>query len=108
MLTTVINIRSAPRGWERDARYVYIGRAGRGFPGTWGNPHQVGFCHACSKPGAPVTHQRGEAVSAYKRDLSVAPLLTKNALEQLRGKILVCFCKPLACHGDVIAEYLNK
>jgi len=25
----------------------------------------------------------------------------------LRGKTLGCFCKPRACHGDVIANYLE-
>ena len=31
----------------------------------------------------------------------------RRRIEGLRGKTLMCFCKPLACHGDVIAEYLN-
>jgi len=26
----------------------------------------------------------------------------------LKGKSLGCFCKPKACHGDVIADWLNK
>jgi hypothetical protein len=25
----------------------------------------------------------------------------------LKGKRLGCFCKPLACHGDVIKEYIE-
>ena len=29
------------------------------------------------------------------------------AIEHLRGKILMCCCKPLSCHGDVIVEYLD-
>jgi len=31
----------------------------------------------------------------------------RKAVEKLRGKKLGCFCKPLACHGDVIVEYLE-
>jgi len=27
---------------------------------------------------------------------------------ELKGKKLGCFCKPKACHGDVIADWLNK
>lgn len=38
MKTTVINIRDAPKGWMHDSRYTYIGRAGAGFDGKWGNP----------------------------------------------------------------------
>lgn len=31
----------------------------------------------------------------------------KKAIEGLKGKVLGCFCKPLACHGDIICEYLE-
>jgi hypothetical protein len=32
----------------------------------------------------------------------------KRRIHELKGKTLGCFCKPEACHGDVIAEYLNN
>jgi len=32
----------------------------------------------------------------------------KKAVDDLKGKTLGCFCKPLACHGDVIKEYLER
>ena len=31
----------------------------------------------------------------------------RKAVEQLRGKTLGCWCKPKACHGDVIVEWLE-
>lgn len=31
----------------------------------------------------------------------------RAAVEALRGKKLACWCTPLACHGDVIVEYLE-
>jgi hypothetical protein len=31
----------------------------------------------------------------------------KVAVERLRGSRLGCWCKPLACHGDVIVRYLE-
>ena len=31
-----------------------------------------------------------------------------EAVQNLKGKILGCWCKPLACHGDVIVEYLEN
>lgn len=31
----------------------------------------------------------------------------RKAVLNIRGK-LGCYCKPKACHGDVIAEYINK
>jgi hypothetical protein len=27
-----------------------------------------------------------------------------NDLHELKNKTLVCFCKPKACHGDILAE----
>jgi hypothetical protein len=32
----------------------------------------------------------------------------KRRVLALKGKRLGCFCKPKACHGDVIADWLNK
>jgi hypothetical protein len=29
-------------------------------------------------------------------------------LEELKGKILGCFCKPLPCHGDVLIKLLKE
>lgn len=31
----------------------------------------------------------------------------KNAVLTLKGKILGCWCKPKACHGDIYVEYLE-
>jgi hypothetical protein len=30
-----------------------------------------------------------------------------NAIPELRGKILVCWCAPLSCHGDILAKLAN-
>lgn len=74
---------------------VYIGR------GTlWGNPYQMG------KEG---TREEVIAKFAYdfeKRFLKLPDKFDEN-IEKLRGKTLGCHCKPAACHGDVIANYLN-
>lgn len=34
--------------------------------------------------------------------------ITKHHLEVLRGMRLGCTCKPLSCHGDIIAKVVNK
>jgi hypothetical protein len=31
----------------------------------------------------------------------------RNAIEALKDKTLGCWCKPKACHGDIIAAYLD-
>jgi len=32
----------------------------------------------------------------------------RQAVKDLRGETLGCYCKPKACHGDVIVEYLRS
>ena len=79
-----------------DSYDVYIGR------GTlWGNPYQMG------KEGT-----RDEVIAKFaydfeRRFLKLPEQFDEN-IEKLRGKTLGCHCKPAACHGDVIANYLNS
>ncbi|MDN3220725.1 DUF4326 domain-containing protein [Pseudomonas nunensis] len=79
-----------------DSYDVYIGR------GTlWGNPYQMG------KEGT-----REEVITKFaydfeKRFLKLPEQFDVN-IEKLRGKTLGCHCKPAACHGDIIANYLNS
>lgn len=74
---------------------VYIGR-----PTIYGNPYVVG------KHGS-----RGECVELF-RDYFYVRLETdkkfREAVDALKGKVLGCSCKPQACHGDVIVEYLSR
>jgi hypothetical protein len=73
---------------------VYIGR-----PSVYGNPFVIG------RDG-----DRKEVISKYKayfdEMIEKAPVFKRDILK-LRGKRIACFCSPLACHGDVIANYLN-
>lgn len=89
-LTKVVN---RDRGDPYD---VYIGR------GTiWGNPYQMG-----------IDGDRDEVIRKFKYDFDNGLLKASGDLEtnlsNLRGKQIACHCKPAACHGDVIAEYLNS
>jgi hypothetical protein len=72
---------------------VYIGR---GSP--FGNPYVLG-----------VDGGRNEVVRLYR--IYFYEKIMKDAkfrldVEALRGKKLGCHCSPMACHGDVILEYL--
>lgn len=77
---------------------VYVGR-----PTIYGNPFQLGKEYEV--PG--VIYNRARAVVAY-RDLRADSPLPAEALEELRGKDLVCWC-PLdePCHADVLLEWAN-
>ena len=97
-MVSVINIKNAPKDWEKDSNYQYIGRAGKGMDGYFGNPF-------------PVPGNRLESIERYREyfesRIKSDPEFKEKILS-LRNKILVCFCKPLACHGDVISEYLRR
>ena len=93
MATTVINKRS---GEPYD---VYIGR-----PSRWGNP----FSHLPKSKAEVRVATREEAVAAYAKWLSMKLLDEPEFLEPLRGKVLACWCRPAACHGDVIVELLGE
>ena len=86
--TTVVNIRTSPYD-------IYIGRAGKGLSGYWGNPYQIG------KDGT-----RDEVIQKYRSYLLRSPEMLSKLVE-LKGKRLGCFCAPSACHGDVLAEMAN-
>ena len=88
-MTTVVNLR-------RDEPYdVYIGRGS-----VWGNP----FSHKPSSfPDVIYVGSRREAINRYRDYLASRQDLLRQ-LPALKGKRLGCYCKPLDCHGDVLAE----
>jgi len=79
---------------------VYIGRSGRGQSGYFGNPFK-------RQPGSSA----GSTLIKYKKylydRLNNDPQF-KERIHLLKGKTLGCFCKPNACHGDIIKEYLDQ
>lgn len=64
----------------------------------WGNP----FTHRDGTRGVHRVATRAQAVASYLDWIKTQPVLLA-ALPELQGKILGCHCKPLACHGDVLA-----
>jgi len=71
---------------------VYIGR-----PSRWGNPYVIG------KDGT-----REQVIDKYVKYILLNPALYFAAKHELRGKDLVCFCSPLACHGDILLRIANE
>lgn len=64
-------------------------------PSKWGNPFVIG------KDGT-----RAEVIEKY-REYVLRRKDLMDQLESLRGKRLGCYCKPLACHGDVLVDLLE-
>jgi len=71
---------------------VYIGR-----PSKWGNPFLIG-----------IDGTREEVVKQYNDWIMTQYELVKDAKVELKGKILGCWCSPLACHGDILVEIANS
>lgn len=71
----------------------------------WGNP----FTHVRNRltRASFLVATREEAISAYERWLLTQPHLVA-ALPELADKILGCWCRPLACHGDVLIRLANQ
>ena len=77
---------------------VYIGR-----PSKWGNP----FSHKKGTIAKYKVKTRKEAVEKYAEWILKQPELMKD-LSELKGKTLGCWCKPLMCHGDILAELAER
>lgn len=71
---------------------VYIGR-----PSKFGNPFSIG------KDG-----NRDEVIDKYEEWVNKQPELIKTIKNELKGKDLLCWCKPKACHGDIILRIANE
>ena len=95
--TRVINMRdsNAVENAKRQGVFIRIDRATK-----FGNP----FSHKTAGTLAKYyVETREEAVASYRDWVQSQPELMAN-LYELKDKVLGCWCKPLACHGDVLAE----
>lgn len=77
--------------FEADVPAVYIGRGSR-----YGNPFRIG-----------VDGDRAEVVRKHAAWLRGQHGQLKT-LDDLRGRHLMCFCAPLACHGDLLLKLANS
>lgn len=82
----ILNIRKV-----KENEGIYIGRGS-----AWGNPFIIG-----------IDGNREEVIEKFSEYLLMTIAQKPLWLEPLRGKDLICYCAPLACHGDVIEGYLN-
>ncbi|MFZ6745845.1 DUF4326 domain-containing protein [Undibacterium sp. JH2W] len=96
-ITRVVNIKKETKyaDLRRTSEYEYIGRGS-----YWGNPYSM-FAEGDT---------REEVIRKFKYDFDYEkfPNKSKSEVFKLVGKRLGCFCKPDACHGDVLADFLNE
>ncbi len=107
--TKVINVRSLDgQRWPEDA--VYIGRASKGGraetrrSSPYANPYAI----------VVGRQTREEAVRKYGEWLKGKPELVERARAELKGKTLVCWCRPpqgfqgkVLCHGQIVAGVVD-
>lgn len=82
--------KDAPKG------AVYVGR-----PTKWGNPYTIGGNYLGGD-------SREDVVRMYRYYLGDRPELREDIKKELKGKDLVCWCAPKACHADVLLEIANS
>jgi len=61
----------------------------------WGNPFKIG-----------ADGTRSEVIEKF-REWALLNNEFMESLDELDGKVLGCWCKPNACHGDVIVELVE-
>src|SRR6185312_8586068 len=65
------------------------------------------FSHQRGTKAQFLVKTREEAIAKYREWILTQPDLLKR-LRELEGKVLGCYCKPKACHGDVLIELLGN
>lgn len=102
--TGLINIKKLGRinlkEWLKNENHVYIGRNLERYvddakfsDNKWGNPYPVG------------KYTREESLVKYEK-YARASLL--DQLEELSGKTMACWCRPQACHGDILIKLFKE
>lgn len=99
-ITRVVNIdiEKEYRQLSKSDNYEYIGRGS-----YWGNPYSM-------YDFGDENNSREDVIAKFKYDFDRDILAKKSKVEvyKLAGKTLGCHCKPKACHGDVLADFLNS
>ena len=100
--------RKRTKGWKMPPNTVSVTR-----PGKWGNPFfpgsgrgMGGFNSMMQMVFPPSTPEN--CVKWFRRRLETDDDLRAEAVKELRGKNLACWCKPGdPCHADVLLEIAN-
>lgn len=101
--TRVVHIRSG------QAFDVYIGRAGNGEDGYYGNPYVKGAkCIRCGEMHLTA----GSTLPCFNEYFLLrlgSDAEYRARIRGLKGRVLGCFClEGNPCHGRVVADWLNR
>ena len=103
--------------WESDSpNHVYIGRANSirikdPVTGAFTPWPAKGQGSPFANPFSAKKYGRERCIQMYREWLAAkleTDLEFREQLRQLDGKTLGCWCKPEACHGDVMVEFITS
>ena len=69
----------------------------------WGNP----FSHKPKTRAKFQVETREDAITKFEQWVRSQPSMMAFIKQELRGKVLGCWCVPQACHGEVLARIAN-
>jgi hypothetical protein len=78
---------------------VYVGR-----PSPFGNP----YSHLEGTQAQFKVRDRATAISMFERWVHQNPELIARIKSELKGKDLICWCAPKACHAEVLFKIANE
>jgi Domain of unknown function (DUF4326) len=100
-LCVVANLRKKNGRGLDDALLAWAAAEGRLIKadrkGPWANPFVIG------EDG-----DRAEVIAKFKQHYWPHKTGLQSRREELRGKVLACWCHPEPCHCNIIAEAVNK
>jgi len=109
MIPEVVNFKLI--GYKLDTGDIYIGRANKFYnlsESPWKNPFKIGAL--LKKNGQTKAITRQVAIDEYRIYIQESQPTRFGFLYFLwklaHSKRLVCWCKPEACHGDVLVELM--
>ena len=76
--------------WIKEPANIYIGRQSILPASMWGNPYIINN-----------RQNRGKVIDLYITYISEKKELL-DSLDELRGKVLGCWCSPQQCHGEFL------
>jgi hypothetical protein len=126
-MTTAVNIRGRLAELLPDPNFVYVGRTGwyttsqadidglrMKMPPEWCAKHLRGrrvwlISNGFGNKFRIGPHgDRNQVLETYKLWLRTNPAMVTAAREELRGKVLGCWCLPSACHASVLVEVADS
>lgn len=107
---TLVNFKDVKQWWDANTQswtkpgIVYIGRAmthlNLNLPASpYGNPFRI---------GEDTDDARADVIETYRDWIQLpAQAHLLHGLDALRGQMLVCWCRPRRCHGEVLLDLMR-